>query len=244
MKFLFKVLGAGAPFLCGLLTVGFIPASPVNAAQECRTAALPDGTPAMFCKDKKGNWKQQEGKIEVAPSAPVAPAAPLVKAEGKYQGTYEVVAKIQPRNRQRRGLSDVLSGAVNDALNTKTERESGGISIALNFDGPSVTAQVSGSTLRSAKLVGLVQNGNCVLNNSGGEGFGSVRYEGPCGAQGFSGKIAGTTERNINYTGTFQTTVISFTDNSQKETKRAELAAKCDGGRGSMSACVELEQQK
>lgn len=212
-------------------------------AQECRTAALPDGSPALFCKDKKGNWKQQEGKVEIAPSAaPAAAAAPLVKAEGKYQGTYELIAKIPPRNQRRRGFGDILSGAVNDALNTKTERESGGISIALTFDGPSVTAQVSGSTLTSGKLVGLVQNGNCVLNNPGGEGFGSVRYEGPCGAQGFSGKITGTTDRNINYTGSFQTTVISFTDNSQKETERAALQAKCDGG--SVSACVELEQKK
>ena len=212
-----------------------------TAWAECRTAALPDGTPAMFCKDKKGNWKQQAGKVEAAPVASV-PAASFLKAEGKYQGTYEFIFKIAPRNQRARGLNDLFSSILNDALNTQTKREPGGISMTLNFDGPSVTAQLSGSTIVYKKLVGLVQNGNCVLTNPGGEGQGSVRYEGRCGPQGFSGRISGITNRNEPYTGTFQTTALSFTDNSQKEGERATLQKQCDAGK--TAACVALDQLK
>jgi hypothetical protein len=225
--------------LAALLCAGTALLPTQAAAPDCRTAALPDGTPAMFCKDKKGNWKQQEGKVEVAAVATPASTIPL-KGEGKYQGTYELVAKIPPKKRRVRGLGDVLNAGIDEALNTKTERESGGISVKLTFDGPSVTADITGSTLEAGQLVGLVKNGNCVLNNPGGNN-GSVRYEGPCGPNGFSGKITGQTERYINYTGTFETSVISFIDNSKRDAERAALQKKCD--EGSNAACVELDQK-
>jgi hypothetical protein len=225
--------------LAALLCAGTALLPTQAAAPDCRTAALPDGTPAMFCKDKKGNWKQQEGKVEVAAVATPASTIPL-KAEGKYQGTYELVAKIPPKKRRVRGLGDVLNAGIDEALNTKTERESGGISVKLTFDGPSVTADITGSTLKAGQLVGLVKNGNCVLNNpDGGNWF--VRYEGPCGPNGFSGKITGKTERDLNYTGTFETSVISFTDNSKRDAERAALQKRCD--EGSNAACVELDQK-
>lgn len=227
-----------------LVFMGMATAPVLAAPDECRTAALPDGTPAMFCKDRKGNWQQQPGKVAIATAAPevVSSSVPPLKAEAKYQGTYEIVAKIPPRNKPRRSLDDLLSGAINNALNTRTERESGGISIAITFDGPSVTALVSGSTLIKTKLVGLVENGNCVLNNPGGEGYGSVRYEGQCGPRGFSGTILGTTKDKIKYTGSFETTVLAFTDNTQKEAERAALQEKCDAG--SQTDCVALDQMK
>lgn len=227
-------------FIC----VGVAMAPAVAASDECRTAALPDGTPAMFCKDRKGNWQQQPGQVTIATATPEIASSSVspLKAEAKYQGTYEIVAKIPPRNKPRRSLDDLLSGAINNALNTRTERESGGISIEITFDGPSVTALVSGSTLIKTKLVGLVQNGNCILNNPGGEGYGSVRYEGRCGSQGFSGTILGTTKDKIKYTGTFETTVLAFTDNTQKEAERAALQEKCDAG--SQTDCVALDQMK
>ena len=227
----------GAIYCAGM---ALLPAQAAATSSECRTAALPDGTPAMFCKDKKGNWKQQEGKVEVAAVATPASTIPL-KGEGKYQGTYELVAKIPPKKRRVRGLGDVLNAGIDEALNTKTERESGGMSATLTFDGPSVTAKITGSTLRSGTLVGLVKNGQCTLNNPGGEGFGSVSYQGPCGPNGFSGKITGQTERNVNYTGTYETSVISFIDNSKRDAERAALQKKCD--EGSNAACVELDQK-
>ena len=209
------------------------------AAPECRTAALPDGTPAMFCKDKKGNWKQQEGKVQVAP-VEISDADVPFKGVGKYQGTYEIAAKIAPRKRRVRGLGDILNAGLDDALNTKTERESGGLTVTLTFDGPSVTADITGSTLKAGQLTGLVNNGNCVLTNPNGGNW-YVRYEGPCGPKGFSGKITGKTERNINYTGTYNATVLSFTDTSKRDAERAALQKKCD--EGSNTACVELEQK-
>lgn len=215
-----------------------------QSAPECRTSPLPDGTPAMFCKDKKGNWKQQEGKVETRPvAAPAsAPAAPL-KAEVKYQGTYEFVFKAPPPRRPRRqGLGDLISGAISGATDANTIREPGGITMTLTFDGPSVTATLSGSTIVYKKLVGLVQNGNCVLTNPGGEGHGTVRYEGPCGPNGFSGKVSGITNRNQSYTGTFQMIALSYTDISARDARRTELEAKCDGGSGSQVACLELKQ--
>jgi hypothetical protein len=207
------------------------------AEPECRTAALPDGKPAMFCKDKKGNWKQQEGKVEVAPVA--APTVPF-KGVGKYQGTYEFIYKITPRKRKTRGLGDIINAGIDDALNTKTEKESGGLTVTLTFDGPSVVADITGSTIRPGKLTGVVKNGICVLNNPGGGNW-TVRYEGPCGANGFSGKISGRLENGVNYTGSYDATVISFTDTSQRDAERAALQKRCD--EGSMEACVALEQQ-
>ena len=171
--------------------------------------------------------------------ATTASTIPL-KAEGTYQGTYELVAKIPPKKRRIRGLGDVLNAGIDEALNTQTETESGGISVKLVFDGPSVTADITGSTLKAGQLVGLVKNGNCVLNNSDGGNW-YVRYEGPCGPNGFSGKITGKSERNINYTGTYETSVISFVDNSKRDAERAALQKKCD--EGSEEACVEIYQK-
>lgn len=67
------------------LTVLFLPLSThAAAAPECRNGQLSDGTDAMFCKDRKGNWQQQR---DGAPKA--ASSTPSVRrnVDAQFQGT-------------------------------------------------------------------------------------------------------------------------------------------------------------
>jgi hypothetical protein len=226
--------------LLGVFFVFSLSPAAADAISECRTAALPDGTPAMFCKDKSGKWKQQAGEVIIAPSAASTSGLP-VKAEATYQGTYYLDYEIPQRKRRVRGLNDLLGAAVDGAFSSRKERSEGAITTKMMFDGPSVTGVFSGSTLITTKMIGLIKDGVCTMNNvtSGSSAF--VKYAGPCGPQGFSGTIVGQTARGEKYTGKFTSTTIQYVDTSERDSRRAELQRQCDGGK--QSACVELDQK-
>lgn len=219
----------------------FVFGSACAAAAECRLAAVSNGSQVMFCKDEAGVWKPQAGAVQApalsgGPSSP-SPEPPL-KASATYRGTYVIDSVVQPRPGRVRDLTGLLDVAINQALNTTTNRENGAIEIVAKFDGPAVTVVVSGTTLTTGEMIGLVQGGVCKLSNTGGNN-GFVTYEGPCGKSGFSGTISGTTRRGQKYSGKFETIALKYIDQSQLEADRSQLKAECDAGK--TSACVALD---
>jgi uncharacterized protein YcfJ len=204
------------------------------AATECRTAALPDGTPAMFCKDKKGNWKQQEGKVEVASTATTNSSGQLLYADASYRGTGVYHVPIKTRKRQPRNLADVLIASTEP----KTQKEEIFVSTTMRIEGAVITGQISGGNWNKVPLSGTRKNGVCdfsaSLNNI------TVVYVGKCDERGFSGQMTTYGQPVGTVKGEFQMDTISFTDTSARDAKKVELQKSCDAG--SQSACVELEQ--
>lgn len=206
------------------------------AAPECRTAALPDGTPALFCKDKKGNWKQQAGEVVVAPS-PISSNAVTQRGQATYRGTFSGAVSKRQRQSRNLDLGTLLEKAI--APDANATRFEGAFNLVMKFDGASVTADVSGTGgMQTSKFTGLVRGGICRLTDVQN----TEVYEGPCDQTRFSGTIVSTPlNRNI-VSGSFDTQANNYVDFAESDARRAELKAKCDGG--SASACVELDQLK
>ena len=231
-KFASAVMGTVA------LCYGAYTMSPAIAAvPECRTAALPDGTPAMFCKDKKGNWKQQEGKVEVASTATANSNGQLLYADASYRGTGVYDIPIKTRQRRPRNLTDVLIASTEP----KTQKVEIFISTTMRIEGAVITGHITGgSWTTNVPITGSRKDGIC--NFSGSLNGETVVNIGKCDAAGFSGTMTSYGGRLGTVKGEFQMDAISFTDTSVRDAKKAELEKQCDGGRGSNAACVELEQ--
>ncbi len=219
-------------FSCLALTV-----SSHAAQSDCRTAALPDGKPALFCKDKKGNWKQQAGEVVAAPSSRPSNAV-TQRGQATYRGTFS--AKVSKKQRQSRNLDlgALLESAITSDANAT--RYEGAFNLVMKFDGASVTADVSGTGgMETRRLTGLVRGGICRLTDVKNTEI----FEGPCSQTRFSGTVKSTPlNRNI-LSGTFDTQATDYVDSAARDAQRAELKARCDGGNDE-SACVELDQLK
>ncbi len=218
-----SVLGA-----CGL---GMSVISVAHAA-ECRTASLPDGTPAMFCKDKNGNWKQQEGKLVTA-----APASDAVTAKGQatYRGTFS--ASVSKRQRSRSQID--LGSLLNQAMNSNATRYQGAANLVMKFDGAAVTAQLSGTGgIRNSTFTGLVQGGICRIADAQNIEV----WEGPCTQTRFSGTIKSTASNRNIVSGSFDTQASDYIDSAKRDAERAALKAQCDAGR--QTACVAMDQMR
>lgn len=225
------------------LNFGILLFVPVEAraqsGPECRTAALPDGTPALFCKDKNGNWQQQQSKVAVAPAASPAAAAQQLYADARYRGPVVYIYPIEERRRRNTGIIDALVGAA--APNTRKEEILA--SITMRIEGEVVTGTITGGVWSTnVPITGTRRNGICDLSATlNGD---SVVYNGKCDASGFSGTATQYPRRGTSSKGTFQLAAISFTDTGTRDSRRLELEAKCKGGTGSFEACVELDQLK
>lgn len=221
------------------VVLGLCPFTAQAQSSECRTAALPDGTPAMFCKDKKGNWQQQQGKVAVAPAAPSAGAAQQLYADASYRGPATYSYPIKQRQGRPRSLIDLAI----DSAAPKTQKEEILVSVTMRIEGNTVTGTITGgSWTTNVPFTGTRRNGICDI--SARRNSDSVVYVGKCDASGFVGTMTNYTSRGDATKGTFQLGVISFTDTSERDARRDELTAKCDGGKGSVEACVELDQLK
>lgn len=223
--------------LAGAFATLFGFAVPAAAAQECRTAALPDGTPALFCKDKKGNWQQQQGKVAVAPAASAAGSAQPVYAEASYRGTAAWFLPIRQRQRQSRNLTDlILKGA-----QPNTERSEIFVTVAMRIAGETITGTITGGSWRTnVPFTGTRRNGICDLAATyNGE---TVSYIGRCDQSGFAGKMKGFFPRQAGIEGEFNLGAVGFTDTTARDAARAEIQVKCDAG--SEEACAELNQLK
>ena len=206
------------------------------AEPECRTAALPDGTPAIFCKDNKGNWKQQEGAVAMASTT--AAAGPVSqRGQATYRGTFSAAVSKKQRRARNQGLGDLLGQAINGDVNAT--RYEGALTLVMKFDGAAVTADISGTGgINPGKLTGLVRNGSCRLTSADS----LMVYEGPCTRTSFSGTIRSNPSNRDNVSGQFDARSSDYVDQSEKDNLRAELKAKCDAG--STTACVEMDQLK
>lgn len=209
------------------------------SSPECRTAALPDGTPAMFCKDKKGNWKQQEGKVTVAPiaSTSTASSTPLLYADANYRGSAFFQVPIKTRQRRPRNLADVIIAGTEP----KTTKEEIFVSTTMRIEGAAISGTITGgSWTNNVPLTGTRKDGICNFSaTNNGE---TVVYIGKCDQNGFFGELTNYGSRLGTLKGEFRMDAISFTDTSVRDARKAELQKQCDEGRGSQTACVELEQ--
>jgi Tfp pilus assembly protein FimT len=209
----------------------------VASAADCTTAALPDGTPAMFCKDKNGNWKQQAGEVTIAPSSRAGAAAVTLSADAKYNGVGIYQVPIKTRQRTVRGLTDLLT----NTLQPTTQRQEIMVTTVMRIEGGSVTGTMTGGGWRTdVPITGTRKNGICSV--SGTLNGGSVIYTGKCDESGFAGQMKNFRADGTSWNGEFQLEAVSFVDTSARDAKRAALKTKCDGG--SNSACVELDQLK
>jgi hypothetical protein len=218
-----------------------LPAGGHAAPSECRTAALPDGTPALFCKDKKGNWKQQAGKVEAAPAtvASSSSGGQLLYADATYRGTAIYDVPIKTRQRRPRTLFDLAV----ESVQPKTQKQEIFASTTMRINGDIISGTITGGGwTNNVPITGTRKDGVC--NITGALNGETVVYVGKCGASDFTGQMTTYGARGEVLKGNFQMNAISFTDTSARDNARAELEAKCDGGRGSLSACVELEQKK
>jgi Tfp pilus assembly protein FimT len=211
----------------------------VAIAAECRTAALPDGNPALFCKDKKGNWKQQEGKVQVAPAAATVGggnAQPLY-ADASYRGTATFTYPIKTKQRRSRNILDVVIAGTEP----KTTKEEIFVSTTMRIEGEVVSGHITGgSWTTKVPITGVRKDGVC--NISATLNGDTAVYVGKCDANGFAGQVDNYFARGGSSKGEFQLGALSFTDTSQRDAERAALKKRCD--EGSNTACVELEQKK
>ncbi|WP_088309330.1 hypothetical protein [Novosphingobium sp. B 225] len=207
--------------------------SPAHAA-ECRTASLPDGTPAMFCKDKSGNWKQQEGKLVAATPRSAADAV-TAKGQATYRGTFSAAVSKRQRSRSQIDLSSLL----NQAVNSNATRYQGAVNLVIKFDGAAVTAQLSGTGgIRNSTFTGLVQGGICRIVDAQNIEV----WEGPCNQTRFSGTIKSTASNRNIVSGSFDTQASDYVDSAKRDAERSALKAECDAGR--QTACVALDQMR
>lgn len=217
----------------------FYDASLHAQSSECRTASLPDGTPALFCKDKKGNWQQQQGKVAVAPAAPPASPAQELYADASYRGPAAWFVPVQQRQSRPRGLTDLIL----KESQPKTERSELFVSVTMRIEGEKISGTITGGSWRvNVPFTGTRRNGICDLAATyNGE---TVSYIGPCDQNAFAGKLKGYFPKFSGISGEFNLGAVSFADTSARDSRRAELEAKCNGGNGSVEACVELDQLK
>lgn len=210
-----------------------------HAAQtECRTAALPDGTPALFCRNEQGNWTQQAGDVAIAPPVSSASsAAPLLSADASYRGTAVWLQPIQQRQRRNRNLTDLLL----NTLEPRTNRQEILVSLTLRIDGTVVSGHITGGVWQSNVPISGTRRGD-TCDITGRFNGTSIVYVGKCDASGFVGTMNEYRADGSSLRGSFQLNTIAFTDTSQRDSRRAELRTRCDGG--STSACVELDQQQ
>lgn len=222
--------------LAGAFIFAFFPFSLHAQSSECRTAMLPDGSPALFCKDKNGNWKQQEGKVSISPVAPVVSDQHLY-ADASYRGPAVYSVPIQQRQRRNPTLGDLLSSAIAPQTN-KVEIL---VSVTMRIDGGSVSGSITGGAwTNKVPFTGVRKNGICDISASlMGE---SIVYVGKCDASGFRGTMTNYPARGSATSGTFNLGVISFVDTSERDNRRADLKMQCDSG--SNTACVELDRLK
>lgn len=206
-----------------------------QAQSECRTAPLPDGTPAMFCKDRNGNWKQQAGKVVV--QQPSATSAVPVYADATYRGTAVWQIPVQQRQRRTRSITDLI---INSAQPTTRPFEIF-VSTTMRIEGSVVTGTITGGSWRNNVPINGSRKGN-VCNITGTNAGSTIVYIGTCDETGFRGTMTEYKTRGEPGKGSFQLDATSFTDTSARDTRRVELKMKCDGG--SMEACVELERLK
>ncbi len=218
------------------LLFGLWPCLAQAQSSECRTAALPDGTPALFCKDKKGNWKQQEGKVEVAPATSAPAAGRQLYADASYRGPAVYSIPIKQRPRRNASLVDLLV----DSATSQSRKEEILVAITMRIDGPTVRGELTSGAWNKVPFTGVRKNGICDISAT--RGGDSVVYVGQCNASGFSGTMTQYLARGGSQTGKFQFGVISFADTSERDNRRAELKAECDAG--SNMACVALDQLK
>lgn len=216
----------------------FCAAASSAAAQECRTAAFPDGTPALFCKDKKGNW-QQQGKVAVAPAASATSTAQTLYADASYRGVAAWFVPVQQRQRRSRNLTDLIL----DGAQPKTTRSEIFVTLVMRIEGDKISGTITGGSWRAnVPFTGTRRNGICdIAATYNGE---SVSYIGRCDQSGFAGKMKGFFPRQSGIEGEFNLGAVSFADTTARDSRRAELEAKCNGGNGSVEACVELDQLK
>lgn len=205
------------------------------AASECRTAALPDGTPAMFCRDRNGNWKQQEGAVAITRAAPAGSGA-ATYADAKYRGVAVYQIPIRTRQRPVRGLGDLLA----NGMQPTTRPQEILVTTVMRIDNGVITGTITGGGWQTdVPITGTRKNGICNISATNGD---SVSYIGKCDEAGFVGKMTTYPVRGDALKGEFNLEPVSFVDTSARDARRAELQAKCDAG--STTACVELEQTK
>lgn len=142
------------------------------------------------------------------------------RARVKFQGNFDVRVSTPPRTPRRLDAREVAS-----ALSTaKGQSLAGTLILDGTFEGPAVTLRATGTGgVKPARLTGTRRNGQCSLITDDG----STRYDGPCGPQGFSGRISSTEAIRDTVSGSFSTSAVSVVDiAAEEETRRkqAELA--------------------
>jgi hypothetical protein len=204
---------------------------------DCRTAALPDGAPALFCKDKSGKWKQQAGEVVTAPFSGGGATAVSERGTVTYRGTFSASVARKQRQPSNLNLDNLLKQAMN--ANANATKYEGALTMVTTFDGAAVTAKLSGTGgMTTSTFTGLVRGGICRLTDPQNIEV----YEGPCTRTRFSGTIKSTANNRNNTSGTFDAQASDYVDLSVRDARRAELQKLCDSGRS--SACVELDQMK
>lgn len=215
-------------YLAPLLVMGV----PQAAAAECKSVEMPDGNASLFCKDKAGKWRQQEGDVVTTSTSVSAPGAPR-NVDATFQGTYSVGVMPRPKSSRNATFGSLIAGAAAKPQITNQ----GGMTFVLRLTGEQVAGTVEPMGLGKSDLVGTMRGGVCRLMTK------EATYEGRCGSSGFIGKISGTLRNGREISGQFETQTMSFEDTSQRDARRAELKAACDSG-ASSKACVDLEQMK
>lgn len=128
------------------------------------------------------------------------------RADAMFAGTY--AASVQTSSRARtQQMGQLLFGAPRQAL-------SGAIQLVMRFDGPAVSARITGTGgVQPGTLSGLVSSGVCRLSDERQ----TIVYEGPCGRQGFSGRISSTETSRVRVTGSFDMELKSVADGAETE---------------------------
>lgn len=205
---------------------------------ECRTSPLPDGTPAMFCKDDAGNWQQQAGKVNVTPQGgATVPAAQQFFADAIYRGPAVWNIPLRQRPPRNRSLTDVLL----NAPQPQTRRQEIFLALALRIEGSKLTGNISGGSWRYPVPISGTRTGTA-CNITGTLNGQTIVYLGKCDASGFVGTMTQYGTGGEALKGSFQLAAASFVDTSPRDAARAALKAKCDAL--IYSACLEIDQTK
>lgn len=246
------------PFASGA-SFGRVGPGPADAAPSCQSVSMPDGSVARMCKAPDGRWVQDKPS-SMADSG----EAPLPQvADVTYKGTFfwsqskAVGGGVMPRSVS---LSGVLEGVFRQATKPEAMKTEGALTMKMRFDGASVVADISGTGgLVSARFTGLYRDGFCRLTDQRA----SIVYEGPCGSEGFTGRIYSTNNfgRGQTVSGSFSAQVASVVDitvqkandeekkrldnaaaaekQKRNDARRAQLKPLCDAGK--LTACVEMD---
>jgi hypothetical protein len=176
-------------------------------------------------------------------------------AEVTYRGTYSVVSAKKTRQSTRVDLNRLLGDALKSQGGTRYE---GALTLEMKFDGPAVTAKLSGTGgVTPITLSGLVRDGVCRLTDPKNLEV----YEGRCSATSFVGTVKDTELSRNSLKGTFDLAVVNIVDVGERnarqaaereaqaaaaaekkkiiDARRAELRKLCDAGK--FTACVEMD---